>query len=295
MTTAAPKKWQFWRSNRPSTQLSVFIGAEAAWACCADKPDAVRFYGHQHDWKVLWGKVAADFGSAEVQLVLGAGSYQIIAADKPAIPEDEIPQALLWSVKDMVATPASNIHLDYFEFPSATNNKLQVVVTDKTQMMQLAQAVVDNGMLLSGISIEELMPANLFGVEAQARLVICHVPKEELLLTVVRDGELWMQRRLRGYSELDSLTAEALQFGIADNLSLEIQRSMDFFESQLRQAPVTSIELLVGGEQQQLLAQLVTANFNQPVNVIEAGDIGGKMAALGLLEMQRIQRGSKHD
>lgn len=291
MTTAAPKKWQFWRSTRPSAQLSVFIGAEAAWACCADKPDEARFYAHQHDWKVLWGNIANDFGSATVQLVLGAGSYQIIAADKPAIPEDEIPQALLWSIKDMVAIPASNIHLDYFEFPSATNNKLQVVVTDKAQMMQLAQAVVDNGLVVAGISIEELMPANLFGVEPQARLVICHVPSEEVLLTVVRDGELWMQRRLRGYSELDSLTAEALQFGLADNLSLEIQRSMDFFESQLRQAPVTSIELLCGGEQQ-LLAQLIGANFNQPVNVIDANDIGGKMAALGLLE---LQRGGKHD
>ncbi len=286
MTTAPLKRWQFWRASRPKQQLGVFIGAQAAWVTSAAAPDNIRFYAHQRDWHNLWDKIAADFDASQVQIVLGAGQYQLLAADKPAVPDDEIPQALLWSVKDMVATPASNIHLDYFEFPSKASNKLQVVVTDKQQMMQLAQAVEGHDFALQGISIEELMLANLFGNEPQARLVLSHLPGEEVLLTVVRDGELWMQRRLRGFSGLDHFTADDLQQRIADALSLEIQRSMDFFESQLRQAPVSSLELLCGGENQ-LLATLVAANFNQPVNVVAAHDIGGKLAQLSCQELAR--------
>lgn len=286
MTTAALKKWQFWRERRPKQQLGVFIGAQSSWVVSSAAPEQIRFYAHQRDWHNLWDKIAADFAESQVQIVLGAGQYQLLSADKPAVPDDEIPQALLWTVKDMVATPATNIHLDYFEFPSKASNKLQVVVTEKLQMMQLAQAVEEHDFALQGISIEELMLANLFGNEPQARLVLSHLPGEEVLLTVVRDGELWMQRRLRGFSGLDHFTADDLQQRIADALSLEIQRSMDFFESQLRQPPVSSLELLCGGENR-LLAQLVAANFNQPVNVVEAHDIGGKLAQLSCRELAR--------
>ncbi|KFZ37811.1 hypothetical protein HR45_08115 [Shewanella mangrovi] len=286
MTTAAPKKWQFWRTKVPEQQLGIFVGANAVWACKASAVLDVRYYSHQRDWEALFSQLAADFGAASLQVVLGAGRYQLLSADKPNVPDDELQQALLWSVKDMVATPVSDIHLDYFELPSNAVSKLQVVITERQEMSKLALAATNNGFDLVGITIEELMSANLFIDDNQAHMVVSHVPGEEVLLTVIRDGELWMQRRLRGFGALDSFTEDDLRFRVADSLSLEIQRSMDFFESQLRQAPVSSIELLCLGERQ-LLAHLVAANFNQPVNLIEATDVGGKMAELGCRELSR--------
>jgi MSHA biogenesis protein MshI len=73
---------------------------------------------------------------------------------------------------------------------------------------------------------------------------------------------------------------------VADNLSLEIQRSMDFFESQLRQPPVASIDLLVQGETD-ALAKAVAVNFNQPVKVVDCDQVGAKMAELAFSEWQR--------
>jgi len=137
-----------------------------------------------------------------------------------------------------------------------------------------------------GINIEEMAVTNLFTEEAQARLVLSHISGQELLLTVVRQGELFMQRRVRGFNQLDSVSAEDLAFGLADNLSLELQRSMDYFESQLRQAPVASIELLINGHVGKL-AELVSANFNQKVNAIEVDSVETKMAALALAEFNR--------
>lgn len=71
-------------------------------------------------------------------------------------------------------------------------------------------------MELVGISIEELLPTNLFGQDPMARLVISQIPGQELLLTVVREGELYMQRRIRGFAELHQTDAESLGFGVAD-------------------------------------------------------------------------------
>ncbi|QSX33250.1 MSHA biogenesis protein MshI [Shewanella avicenniae] len=284
--TAALKRWQFWRAKRPEQQLGLFVSANAAWACKATAEHDVRFYSHQGDWSALFSELATNYGAATLQLVLAAGRYQVLTVDRPNVPEDEMQQALLWSVKDMVQTPVTDIHLDYFEFPSASASKIQVVITDRRELSKMALAAQAQGLEIVGISIEELMPANLFEADNQARLVVSHVPGEDVFLTVVKNRELWMFRRVRGFSALDSYTEDDLRGRIADSLSLELQRSMDFFESQMRQAPVNSIELLCSGERQ-LLGKLVSANFNQPVNLVEAADICAKFAELGCLELSR--------
>ena len=278
----------FFRAQQATKPTGVFLGAEHVWVfqSAADTSPLISRYPRPRNWPLLFRQLAADIGPSLLQVVLGQESYQQVAVDKPAVPDNEITQALLWSVKDIVAMPPQNIYLDYFESPLAGSNKLQVVITDKPQLSAMVQAADAEGMSFAGISVEELMPANLFTDASQARLVISHIPGEEVLLTVVRSGELYMHRRIRGFKELDSATAEDLRYGIADNLSLEIQRSMDFFESQLRQPPVASIELLVEGASQ-ALAHAIAVNFNQPVATVNCENVGAKMAELALTELLR--------
>ena len=49
---------------------------------------------------------------------------------------------------------------------------------------------------------------------------------------------MFFSRRLRGYENLANFSPEELKIGIVDNVSLEIQGSIDYFESQFRQAPI---------------------------------------------------------
>ncbi|MFQ6371866.1 MSHA biogenesis protein MshI [Shewanella sp. YIC-542] len=278
----------FFKSSRTAVPTGVFLGADQAWVyrAQADAQAQSACYPHSCDWSVLFGDIAADFGPSQMELVLSPAFYQLITADKPSVADDEIAQALLWAVKDMVAIAPQNIHLDYFESPLVSQRKLQVVITDKTQLGALVQGADASGMRFAGISVEEMMPTHLLDNDPHARLVISHVPSEDVLLTVVRGGELCMHRRLRGFQELDSLNADSLGLGVADNLSLEVQRSMDFFESQLRQPPVASIELLVQGPQAALVTA-IAANFNQPVHGVDCEQVGAKMAQLALMELQR--------
>ncbi|MGE4259675.1 MSHA biogenesis protein MshI [Shewanella sp.] len=281
-------KMPFIKPRQAAAPTGIFLGTEALWVYRSGTATAPynACYPHSQNWSSLFHSLATELGPAAMQLVLCPTYYQLVIADKPAVPPEEIPQALLWSVKDMVAMPPQNIHLDYFESPLANSNKLQVVITDKTELTTIVQSADAAGMNFAGISVEELMPTNLFADESHARLVISHVPGEEVLLTVVRGGELCMHRRIRGFRELDTVGVEALRLGVADNLSLEIQRSMDFFESQLRQPPVASIDLLVQGETD-ALAKAVAVNFNQPVKVVDCDQVGAKMAELAFSEWQR--------
>ncbi|WP_299805409.1 MSHA biogenesis protein MshI [uncultured Shewanella sp.] len=282
---------QFWRKPIPTLELGIYICAEkiSVFQAPAAKvgAKAMTFSFKHHDWESAFSQVAKEFGIARIQIVLASDFYQLLLVDKPNVQDEELNAALLWSVKDIVTQPVTDIHLDYFESSKQASNKVNVVVTEKSLLTALLLAAKSEGFQTMGVSIEEMAMSNLFN-DNQARLVLSHREGQELLLTVVRAGEVFMQRRLRGFQQLEKISAEDLAYGVADNLSLEIQRSMDYFESQLREAPVSSIELVIDGEREQL-ASLISANFNQAVTPHKGASVDVTFAELALAENLRGQ------
>lgn len=281
----------FWQTNQVYTDLGVYVCSDKLIVYQAPPADnqisvstlsdgeihQLEFNGS--DWQGTFSQLVKQFGPARLHLTLSASFYQLLLVDKPHVEAEEISQALLWSVKDMVSHPLADIHIDYFDSPLDNSTKLTVVVAERNMMSTMAIAAKDNQIEILGVSIEEMVVTGLFREDNQARLVLCHAPDQELLLTVVKQGELYMQRRVRGFNKLDTVSQDELALGMADNLSLELQRSMDYFESQLRQAPVASIELLINGQVDKL-AELVSANFNQKVNAIAVDSVESKIAQL---------------
>lgn len=279
----------FWQKKATSIDLGVYVCTDKLWVYAPATDDQAEkwlsFELQNEQWQTAFAALAHTFPNARLQIVLVSSCYQLLVADKPNVNAEELPQALLWSIKDMVTIPVPQIHLDYFE-PPLPSNKISVVVVTKDYLVNLVQAIHGQGLSVAGISIEELAMTNLFIDDNQARLIVSHHTGQELLLTVVKQGQLYMQRRVRGFMQLDKTDVDQLHYGLADNLSLEIQRSMDYFESQLRQAPVASIELLADGAVD-VLAKLVSANFNQAVNVIDKSSVGARMAGLAFSEFSR--------
>ncbi|MCP3128654.1 MSHA biogenesis protein MshI [Shewanella sp. KJ2020] len=279
----------FWQKKATSIDLGVYVCTDKLWVYAPATDEQAEkwlsFELQNEQWQTAFAALAHTFPNARLQIVLVSSCYQLLVADKPNVNAEELPQALLWSIKDMVTIPVPQIHLDYFE-PPLPSNKISVVVVTKDYLVNLVQAIHGQGLSVAGISIEELAMTNLFIDDNQARLIVSHHTGQELLLTVVKQGQLYMQRRVRGFMQLDKTDVDQLHYGLADNLSLEIQRSMDYFESQLRQAPVASIELLADGAVD-VLAKLVSANFNQAVNVIDKSSVGARMAGLAFSEFSR--------
>lgn len=284
-------KIQFWRKSAPILELGIYICADKISVFQAPTAEvgakAMTFSFSHHDWDEAFSQVLKEFAPAKIQLVLAADFYQLLLVDKPNVQDDELNAALLWSVKDIANQAVSDIHLDYFESSKQTTNKVNVVVTEKSLLSALLLAAKSAGFHTLGVSIEEMAMSNLFN-DSQARLVLSHREGQELLLTVVRGGEVFMQRRVRGFLQIDKVSAEDLAYGVADNLSLEIQRSMDYFESHLREAPVSSIELVMDGEREQL-ATLISANFNQSVTPYNSTSVEAAFAELALAELARGQ------
>ncbi|MEP7705217.1 MSHA biogenesis protein MshI [Paraglaciecola sp. 25GB23A] len=191
---------------------------------------------------------------------LSLAKYQLLQLDKPQVLASEITQALQWTVKEQLATD-EELAIDYFDLPAAPANakKLNVVALGKQELRLLRDAVLGAGLQLAGITIEELSNCNLLEANDQAAIVLYQNVGEQISLNIVKNGLLYFSRRLRGYENLASFSAQELQLGIADNLALEIQRSMDYFESQLRQAPIKQVYLSLDTLYQAELTELIKA------------------------------------
>jgi MSHA biogenesis protein MshI len=205
----------------------------------------------------------------QCHLVLASSQTQIVLVDKPNIPESELNAALKWQIKDLVNFSPEDMVLDYFDGPtqSGGSEKIHVVCASKKELLTLIESLNYDGLTLKSIITEEFAFANLLPVQNDACLMVCQQPNEEIILLIVKQGKIFFSRRLRGFAQIATKTAEELSFGIVDNLNLEIQRSTDYFERQLKQAPRRSIEVIVPMENEAVLARKLAENTNAVVNL----------------------------
>lgn len=205
---------------------------------------------NQGNWQLaLEDMLAKVSNSMALTLIISPAMYQIIQLEKPAIAEQELITALPWQVKDLTDIALEEMVLDYIDLPAAPGqpSKINVVVSVKSQLQELVALVHRAKLNLQRILIEEWLVHELLEYADHAALVLMHQPNQEVLLQVIRQGQLQFSRRVRGFSKLHQYSEAELQQGVFDNLLLEIQRSMDYIESQLKLPPVRSIHLLCSG------------------------------------------------
>ncbi len=181
--------------------------------------------------------------------------------------------------------------VDYFDLPAQTTgaNKVNVVAIPKQELFQVVEGVMEAGLVVKSVTVDELANCDLLPVDSEAYVSVIQEPGAEVCLNIVKDGNLYFSRRIRGYEQLSTFSEMELQMGVAETLSVELQRSMDFFEGQLRQAPVKKILLNMDTEHQQALVQLIkdamlldTEVLVPPIEKDEAMSFDGvPLAALG--------------
>ena len=207
--------------------------------------------------------------SGQCQLVLAHAHSQIVQVDKPNVPDAEMNAALKWQIKDLVSISPENMVLDYFDGPTLAggHEKINVVCVPKSDLIELVATFTDNNLNISSITTEEFAFASLLPVQQDAVLFVCQQPNEEINLLIVKNGQLFFSRRLRGFAQIANKTEDELSMGVIDTLSLEIQRSTDYFERQLKQAPIKAIEILLPVDQEAFLARKLAENTNVEVKL----------------------------
>lgn len=209
--------------------------------------------------------------NAQANLVLNANNYQIVQIDKPKVPEQELRAALKWQVKELVSYSPDQLVLDYFDGPKMQvgQEKLNVVCAPKNLLASFVEQFSHTSINLAQISTEEFAFAALVPPSDDAHLLVCQQPNQEVLILIVKQGILYFHRRLRGHAQIGNKTEDELSFGTIDNLSLEIQRSTDYFERQLKQAPIKAIKVLLPIKTESFVARKLAENSNLSVELLD--------------------------
>jgi MSHA biogenesis protein MshI len=203
-------------------------------------------------------------------IVLNSQQAQIVQVDKPSVPDAEINGALKWQIKDLVSISPENMVLDYFDGPTqvGATEKINVVCSPINELKKLVSAVNDVNMKVTSITIPEFAFANLLPFDNDACLLVCQQPSEEIVLLIVKQGKLYFHRRLRGFTQIASKTEDEISMTVIDSLALEIQRSSDYFERQLKQAPIKDIKVLLPIDLEGYLARKLAENSHLPVSLL---------------------------
>jgi MSHA biogenesis protein MshI len=227
------------------------------------------------------GLVAELPAKTELCLILSSDRYQIVQVDKPAVQSAELLMALQFSVRELVNTPLEDVLLDYMDLPEQTQQgsaKVQVVVTSLSSLKGLCEELTAQKIKLTNIQPEEWLARNLLPKTDGALMLLTHQPTQEINLQIIRDQNILFSRKLRGFNRINQYDLSELQQGMLDNLLLEVQRSLDYYEGQLKQSPVREIYIQINNNALPGIIGYFTANGFSQVKALDLQTLMPKLS-----------------
>ncbi len=191
---------------------------------------------------------------------LSANWYRVHQIDTPKVESSDLFQALKWPIKEAVGGDKP-LTYDYCDLPVQVTgqNKLLAVAFPSEEISKLSEAIFSTELDLQSISVEEFTTPQLLPASHEPVITLVQEHGEVVVLNVVKNNELYFTRRLKGFENIGEFSEAELDMGITESLCVQIQRSMDFFESQLRQAPIRKIMIKLDSVHSEFICSRIAA------------------------------------
>lgn len=221
-----------------------------------------------------------DLSRTPVSAVLQAGAYQLQLVELPNVPAEELPAAVRWRIKDLIDFPLEEAVVELLEMPRHANPGstpiAYAVISRRAEILQQVEMMQQADLHMDVIDIPELCIRNIAVLLPQDEIGVgfLHFTEECGFLTITHQGVLHMLRRLetgrRALAEAASGSTE-LQEHIA-GIALEVQRSLDYYESHYDRRPVS--EIIIGpGRHLDALPAALTEALGLSVSRISLDDL----------------------
>ena len=182
-------------------------------------------------------------------IVIEDGSYALLLVDAPEVPVDELKAAVRWRIRESIDFHIDDAVIDVFDIPeqrSGGGSRMMYVVAARAALLREKTAIAQASNLTLGIvDIPELAQRNVAArlPEDADGVAVLKLSERSGLITLTRQGTLYLTRRLDS-----GLSAVAGETGITtrvqhwlDTLAVEIQRSLDYYESNFSQPPISAL------------------------------------------------------
>ena len=200
--------------------------------------------------------------------------YQV---ERPEVEDSELIQAVSWKIKDLINYDVSHAVVDSYPMPESKNKQQQVgvVAAREAVIRNYVDGIKASSMNLSALDIHELARANLQVVQnsKEHSLALLTLTNDSGLLSIYHDTDLYVSREfVIGINQLGLVTSE--DESVYESLMLELQRSLDYFESYSGMGMVTRLRIfpqLKATEKMAMYLQNLT-NFDIEFNVFAEDD-----------------------
>jgi len=227
-----------------------------------------------------WPKVIASLldqaggAGAQVHVVLNPSLVTQLQIEKPAVPDNEMAGALPWAIKDLVSEPVNQLICDYVDMPfnPTAKPRATVVCLLRNRVQAIADCINEKAHLLD-ITTEEFALVDLIGRSQRMELLLYRLPGQELSLMAVSEGQLCFSRQLRGFAINGLGRNESWPTEKFDELTLQIQRSLDYLMAQLKLGEAAQLYVAVGSPLLGPLVHHLADNFSFPVTALANGAV----------------------
>lgn len=183
--------------------------------------------------------------------VINADDYQLVQVEAPQVPKAEVCAAVRWKLRDILTFPVEDAVIDVFDLPKPSRHaetKMVFAVAARNEAVQrLIAAIAPRAPRFDVVDVPELCLRNLSALLPQdARGVALLAFNENVAhLLLTRQGVLYLTRRIdlsRGFL-IEARGSEQPAHIDSAALALELQRSLDYYESFYDQPAITDLVL----------------------------------------------------
>ncbi len=211
--------------------------------------------------------------------ILCQGDYQTLLVDAPEVPRQELAEAIRWRIKDMLGMPLERAVVDALILPQASSFETRsrqalAVSADLALVERVAEPFVQADLLLSAVDIPELAQRNLAALceDENRGLAFLSLGKNGGLLTLTWGGELFSSRRIEAGTALWLDRPAEDRAGAFDRITLELQRSLDYFDRQFSFISISRL-VLAGGPELAPLGDFLRQTVYMPVELFDAAAV----------------------
>lgn len=220
-------------------------------------------------------------------------SFSLLLVESPQVDPSELKAAVRWRIKELIDFHIDDAIIDVFDIPGQKERgrpKLMYVVASRTSAVQQQIDLLEgSGINLAVIDIPELVLRNIAALlpEDQGGVATLYIGRQRTMLVLTRNQTLYLSRRIElGLEQLQAclyppaggdefvLEGEApampepLQQALA-KIVLEVQRSLDYFESHFSLPPVSGLVVAPMEEMIPGMMGYLGANLGVPVRMLD--------------------------
>jgi MSHA biogenesis protein MshI len=214
------------------------------------------------------------------------GSYNLLMVEAPDVQPEELRAAIRWKIKDLIDFHIDDSVVDVFEVPdtkgAAGRNRMMYVVVARTSAVKARiDLVLNANFQLSVVDIPELALRNVASLlpEDVGGVALVYIGHDKGLITITRQSTLYLSRRIE--KGTDALPAQTLMHDTnpevvrewLDGIIVEVQRSLDYYESHFSKPQVSSIIITPLARELDGVAGYVSEQLEIPARILDVNTL----------------------